>query len=376
MKKLFTLLLALVATTALWAADFEVDGIYYNILTDKTNEVEVTYKGIGAFAVRDEYTDTVVIPSTVTYKGITYNVTKIGYNAFRYSELLSAVTIPSSVVEIDEYPFVHCAYLASITVEEGNPVYNSQDACNAIIETATNTLIVGCKNTIIPSTVTKIGDWAFAGCYFLQNINLQDTMAFTELKYYDDVMWTSLTIPNTVTEIGNHAFYNCVYLESVTIPEGVKTIGNSAFQSCYSLESVTIPNSVTEILESAFAECISLRTVTLSEGLSTIAYGVFRNCRSLESVTIPRGVNEIQWDAFKNCKSLESVTIPGDVDEIQRDAFKNCKSLDTVMVSGKVVWYKNYAWENEETDIFFEDCMKLHICKKAFPSRTKVVSVK
>lgn len=353
MKKILVFAMTMMCAVCAWAHHFEVDGIYYNILEDKINEVEVTYKGIGAFAVRDEYTDTVVIPSTVTYKGIIYNVTKIGYNAFRYSELLSAVTIPSSVVEIDECPFVHCAYLASITVEEGNPVYNSQDACNAIIETATNTLIVGCKNTIIPSTVTKIGDWAFAGCRFLQNINFQDTMVFTELKHYDDVMWTSLTIPNTVTEIGNHAFYNCLYLEYVTIPEGVKTIGNSAFQSCYSLESVTIPNSVTEILGYAFAECSSLRTVTLSEGLSTIAYGVFRNCRSLESVTIPRGVNEIQWDAFKNCKSL-----------------------DTVMVSGKVVWYKNYAWENEETDIFFEDCMKLHICKKAFPSRTKVVSVK
>ena len=354
MKKILVFAMTMMCAVCAWAHHFEVDGIYYNILEDKINEVEVTYKGIGAFAVRDEYADTVVIPSTVTYKGITYNVTKIGYNAFRYSELLSTVTIPSSVVEIDKYPFVHCAYLASITVEEGNPVYNSQDACNAIIETATNTLIVGCKNTIIPSTVTKIGDWAFAGCFFLQNINLQDTMAFAELKHdYDDVMWTSLTIPNTVTEIGNDAFYNCVYLESVTIPEGVKTIGNSAFQSCYSLESVTIPNSVTEILGYAFAECSSLRTVTLSEGLSTIEYGVFRNCRSLESVTIPGGVNEIQ-----------------------RDAFKNCKSLDTVMVSGKVVWYKNYAWENKETDIFFEDCTKLYICKKAFPSRTKVVSVK
>ena len=183
MKKILVFAMTMMCAVCAWAHHFEVDGIYYNILEDKINEVEVTYKGIRAFAVRDEYTDTVVIPSTVTYKGIIYNVTKIG----------------------------------------------------------------------------------------------------------------------------NDAFNNCLSLESVTIPEGVETIGNSAFQSCY---------------------------------------------------------------------SLESVTIPGDVDEIQRDAFKNCKSLDTVMVSGKVVWYKNYAWENEETDIFFEDCTKLYICKKAFPSRTKVVSVK
>ena len=75
MKKLLTLFLALVATTALWAWDLEVNGIYYKILSDKTNEVEVS-------SCSSYYSGSVTIPKTVTYNGTTYSVTSIGESAF------------------------------------------------------------------------------------------------------------------------------------------------------------------------------------------------------------------------------------------------------------------------------------------------------
>ena len=321
MKKILVALMSMVCSVCAWAHNFELDGIYYNILNDKNNEVEVTYKGSAAFTVRNEYIDTIVIPSTVTYKGNVYHVTKIGHNAFRYSESLKALTIPSSIIEIGHGAFVHCSALGSITVEEGNPIYNSQDACNAIIETSTNTLIVGCKNTIIPSTVTKIGEWAFAGCHYIENINFQDTIPLDVIRYYqDDTKPTSLTIPNTVTKIDEYAFFNCLYLRFVTIPEGVKTIGNSAFASCYNLKYVSIPSSVTAIGEYSFSDCSALRTLTLSEGLKIIDYRAFKNCSSLKSVAIPSSVETIEWCAFKGCKSLEIVAILGD-SEIGNRAF-------------------------------------------------------
>jgi hypothetical protein len=90
---------------------------------------------------------------------------------------------------------MECGNLASIVIEEGNEVYDSRDNCNAIIETATNTLIAGCKNTIIPNSVTSIGEDAFYGCSGL----------------------TSITIPNSVTSIGNEAFKNCSGLTQVTL---------------------------------------------------------------------------------------------------------------------------------------------------------------
>jgi hypothetical protein len=116
MKKLFTLFLALVATTALWAEDFLVNGIYYNILTDKTKEVEVTYRGSSYDSYDNEYSGSVTIPSAVTYNGTTYSVTSIGEYAFFDCDGLTSVTIPNSVTSIGNWAFLGCTGLTSVSV--------------------------------------------------------------------------------------------------------------------------------------------------------------------------------------------------------------------------------------------------------------------
>ena len=207
MKKLFTLLFALVAITSLWAEDFEVNGIYYKILTDKTNEVEVTYRGSSYSSYYFEYTGSVTIPSSVTYNGTTYSVTSIGYAAFEACSGLTSITIPNSVTSIGGDAFAYCSGLTSVT---------------------------------IPNSVTSIGDYAFYDCDGL----------------------TSITIPNSVTSIGDGAFRDCSGLTSVTIPNSVTSIGYAAFEACSSLTSITIPNSVTGIGDVAFYDCSALDTIT------------------------------------------------------------------------------------------------------------------
>ena len=132
----------------------------------------------------------------------------IGPGAFSYCTGLTNLHIPASVTSLYEYdkdlsdyvtPFLGCSGLRSITVDENNPVYDSRDNCNAIIETDTNKLILGCKNTVIPDSVTSIGETAFCRC--------------TEL--------TSLTIPESVTSIGSDAFYGCRGLQQVIVPEQI-----------------------------------------------------------------------------------------------------------------------------------------------------------
>ena len=193
MKQLFRLsilLLALLLPALTMAKDFEVDGICYNI---NGNEATVTSKGQWYDMYFVGYLGSVVIPATVTYNGTTYPVTSIDEIAFYCCDGLTSIDIPNSITKIGDFAFGNCPALTSIVVESGNPRYDSRNNCNAIIETADNTLIAGCKNTMIPNSVTSIGDRAFEGCDGL----------------------TSIVIPNSVTEIDYFAFYECFGLTDV-----------------------------------------------------------------------------------------------------------------------------------------------------------------
>ena len=197
------LMLAMLLPTIAAAHDFEVDCIYYNITGN--NEVTVTYKGTSYSS--KAYSGDVVIPETVIYNGASYLVTAIDKNAFRSCSDLTSIDIPNTVTAIGNYAFIDCPGLTSIAVASDNPIFDSRGNCNAIIETASNTLISGCQNTIIPNSVTAIGVGAFYKCTGL----------------------TSVTIPNSVASIGNYAFYRCTGLTSVSIPSSVTTIGNYTF---------------------------------------------------------------------------------------------------------------------------------------------------
>ncbi len=190
---------------------------------DGSKELTVTSIGYGAFCGCHGLTS-VTIPESVTSIGkrafqycmrltsvnIPSSVTYIGDAAFYECLSLKSVNIPSSLTYIGDGAFKYCGGLTSITVDSGNMIYDSRDNCNAIIATASNTLIVGSNTTVIPNSVTSIGDYAFGECRGL----------------------TSIEIPNRVTIIGSYAFTGCMGLTSIEIPNSVTSIGACAFTAC------------------------------------------------------------------------------------------------------------------------------------------------
>ena len=305
--RLLTTLTAALLALSSYAAGTKIGGIHY-VLNSRTKTASVTYTG-SKFS-NNTYSGNITIPASVTYRGRTYSVksigeaafwdctgltsitipnsvTSIGYKAFFDCTGLTSVTIPNSVTSIGDAAFGRCSGLTSIKVAAGNTKYDSRDNCNAIIKTASNTLVAGCKTTTIGNSVTSIGEDAFSGCDGL----------------------TSITIPNSVTSsIGNWAFRGCDGLTSISIGNSVTSIGDQAFAHCTGLTSINIPNSVTSIGVRAFIECTGLTSINIPSSVKRIEDQAFTCCDGLTSVTIGNSVTSIGRWAFSGCTDLTSVT--------------------------------------------------------------------
>ncbi|MCR4835169.1 MAG: leucine-rich repeat protein [Bacteroidaceae bacterium] len=234
--------------------------------------------------------------------------------AFYNCQGLTAIMIPASVTSIEAEAFSFCHCLASVKVNPSNTVYDSRENCNAIIEAATSELILGCKNTVIPSGIQSIGECAFEGCRDMIEIE----------------------IPNSVTRIGRLAFNCCHSLSSVTIPDGVATIELASFQGCSKLKEIHIPNSVTRIEGCAFNDCSSIKSIEIPNSVKSIDRQAFSSCKGLLSVTLPEGLACISDGTFSFCSNLASIEIPSSVTTIGETAFEYCQSLVSVTIPANV----------------------------------------
>lgn len=362
---LLTMLMSMVCTKAS-AYDISAknaDGVelYYSKKNNTDLEVSGTNKD------SKDFSGILVIPESVEYNGITYNVTSIGEQAFYKNGGLISVIIPKTVTSIGAGSFADCSNLISIN---------------------------------IPKNVTYIGLNAFRGCS-IDKVIIEDLSAWYNIQldvniymdsYYDysnflanplnnsnhlyideNTEITTLEIPDGITEISAGLFYGCAGIKEVKIPSSLKKIGSHAFANCSGLTSIIIPNNVTQFVNNTtFKNCNSLtyvelhckdtpsfsgntsiKTLILGEEVEIINGNAFKGCTGLTSVNIPNSVTSIGDEAFSGCTNLSSVFLINNSTSIGKDAFSGTawynNQSDGIIYLGKIAYkFKGTMPENAE----------------------------
>ena len=271
------------------------------------------------------YFNDFVIPEFIPINGENYRVTEIG--SFSFPKTMESIFIPASINKIENYAFWFAPHsmLTKIDVSKDNKYYDSRENCNAVIETATNTLMLACDNTIIPDSVKRISEGSFSAVSikslhigpnivhidynFAEIFGLESIIVSEQNKYYDSrencnaiIETASNTllkgckttiIPTSVNRLGNSSFATVKEMESFCIPDNIELIEEYAFCNCDSLKNINIPETVKKIEDSAFA-CCGLTSVTINNKKAKIHktafdYSVLINGESLNYWLRPTG---------------------------------------------------------------------------------------
>lgn len=319
--------------------------------------------------------------SNLTQVNLPVSLDSVGYSAF-WGTGLTHLAIPAGVSFIGSSIVAYCPLLENIIIDENNPYYDSRYSCNAIIESASNTLISGCKNSVIPNDIVKIEFSAFAGCAGMTYINIPECVeeiahyAFSDcsnlssislpngLKKIEDYTFAAsgletINIPDSVWYIGEHAFSECIHLETINFGSKINWIDELAFYGCNSLQSVIIPASVSIIMPAIFGGCNNLQSIVVDE--DNERYSSRNGCNAIfdgntlwqacSTTIIPSGVNRIGWGAYLGFTNIDTVIIPEGVEEIDREAFEDCTNLTYVQFPNSVSLIK---------DLVFYRCQSLN----------------
>lgn len=214
-----------------------------------------------------------------------------------------------------------------------------EETFNEVYFDETGTIVtradIRAKTVVIPMGITKIGDYAFDGCFL-----------------------NKITIPDTVIELGQCAFGGCHYLESIEIPNSVQILGDGIFADCINLKSIEIPDSVTIIGEEAFANCQSIKELAIPYNVSHIGSRAFAGAYKLENIYVDernKDYKDIQgclyskdgkcFIKYPTGKKNEMFTIPDGVESICKEAFEFCCSLSSVVVPDSVKYIGEYSFD-------------------------------
>ena len=371
------------------AYDFYKDGFFFDIKDGNT--VEVTYQNVNG---TDTYTGVITIPRQVTWNGTTYQVTRIGYNAFSLSTL-TEVIIPDNITYIGPNAFRLCYSLEKVTMTDSVKTigYQAFSGCRKLrdINLSDNleNISLGCfswcdslKTITLPHALKTISDEAFRETHNLKTITCMawfrttwenenvfeaDVKANATLMvpktYYNwykgATPWNAFSnikslsydiVKNGIYYVLNNnsmldvtyknTYYN-TYSGNVTIPsyvilpEGtldVEGIGSMAFYGCRNLTGVSLSTKTKVIHDRAFMYCSSLTSIYIPNSVETIEYYAFIGCSSLTSITLSEGLKTIGYQAMAAIP-ITSITLPASLESIDGSALSCNISLPAININ-------------------------------------------
>ena len=275
-----------------------------------------------------------------------------------------SLVITAQVISLSNGLTSNCTKLTSLSVESGNTVYSSPENCNAVIHTASNTLIAGCKNTFIPTyittiaphafegqsgltkieipaSVTNIGEGAFNGCTGLTLITLVGTIP----PYLTGTVFSSEVYGKAKLSIASNLvrtrlsgtewekFTNIEVRENETPPADDNTI---TYVNDDSNKTCTVGNGTAPCIGTSVSGTLIIPVTQNGYKVTAIAALAFQDCSKLTSVVIPEGVTTIGRQAFLNCSGLTSITLPSTVTSIAEGAFVGCTNLTKITMLGTI----------------------------------------
>ena len=328
---------------------------FYQMSKIKTVTNPSTLKIIGTFAFHSCYgLESINLPDSLTSIG--RNTT--GHGPFYGCHSLKTLYIPASVTMINKDAFLRCYSLTSIVVDPANPIYDSRDNCNAIIETAQKKLWYGCSTSVIPDGVVTVADYAFEYQHNLKSIRISNTVKFFGTTVFKEcenlkdiyVEWTS-SIPNyKLTDWSEHSKANIGIDLDSTITVHVPCGCAGLYQSLSNWKKYKIVDdhkkggicgangsNLTWMLT-----CDSVLTISGTGAMadwgsaSDVPWYAYRN--AIKTVVIEEGVTTIGARAFHSCSNLTSITIPSTVPQIGQNVFMGCPVLDNLYISDLEAW--------------------------------------
>lgn len=237
-------------TSYLYSADFTVDGILYNVLNE--NEVEVTYEKNESGYNASTYVGDIVVPETVTYRGMTFKVTQIGKYAFAGCKM-NSVELPNSITSIDVSAFSSCRV----------------------------------SKLFLPNSIENIGDYCCADMMNVEELHLPENEHVTNLPF--------------------HSFRGMRNLLELKIPTNICRLGSCAFSGAKSLKRLVFHENLWAFGASCFADCTGLEEIEFLSPNVSISYYSFRACTNLKTVKFWH--SQCVLEGFPDCDVLESVIV-------------------------------------------------------------------